>query len=325
MVKLKEKKMDSNFTFQLEKALVSDTFLNLILNCSSPDEQKRIIIRSLNFLISTRDFDNFDYYLSNYYKTFPTSYLMKKGISINEVKSLMYDNYIKNGFLFHVTPSYNVDQILNDGLQTLNDKTGIDLYQESLKINKIFEDIHKRNNGLLGIKSLINIPGEVELNEERFNSIYLSSNLEYILNTYGKKGEFAEYFVRNFFWGFGVEAEYHYMSKKEINYEILNALEDSRLKIKDEEIDALLGFFNIIYHERQKNENLGQSIILIPNKTITSSNKFDMLYRKNIFGFDVPTIIEFENGEVINKGSIPSENLIILAPTPNKSLRLIKK
>lgn len=149
--------------------------------------KKRIIIRSLNFLISTRDFDNFDYYLSNYYKTFQTSYLMKKGISINEVKSLMYDNYIKNSFLFHVTPSYNVDQILNDGLQTLNDKTGIDLYQESLKINRIFEDIHKRNNGLLGIKSLINIPGEVELNEERFNSIYLSSNLEYILNTYGKK------------------------------------------------------------------------------------------------------------------------------------------
>lgn len=115
------------------------------------------------------------------------------------------------------------------------------------------------------------------------------------------------------------------MSKEEINYEILNALEDSRLKIKDEEIDALLGFFNIIYHERQKNENLGQSIILIPNKTINSSNKFDMLYRKNIFGFDVPTIIEFENGEVINKGSIPSENLIVLEPTPNKSLRLIKK
>lgn len=42
------------------------------------------------------------------------------------------------------------------------------------------------------------------------------------------------------------------MSKEEINYEILNALEDSRLKIKDEETDALLGFFYIIYHEDKK-------------------------------------------------------------------------
>lgn len=317
--------MDSNFVFQLEKALTSDTFLELILNCDSIESQKRIIIRSLNFLISTRDFDNFDYYLSNYHKTFPTSYLIKKGISKKVANSLMYENYIKNGFLFHVTPSYNVNQILNNGLQTLNDRTGIDLYQESTMINKIFGDIIKRNNGLFGINSLINIPGEVDLNEERFNSIYLSSNLEYILNTYGKKGEFAEYFVRNFFWGFGVRSNYHNMSKEEINYEMLNALEDSRLKIKDEEIDALLGFFNIIYHERQKQENLGQAIVLIPNEVIKSSNKFEMLYRKNIFGFDVPTIIELENGEVINKGSISSDDLIILEPTPNKSLRLIKK
>ena len=317
--------MDSELYKMLDQVMTSDFFIRTMLSFHDSNQCKRFLIRSLNYIISTRNIDDFEYYITRYHKLFPNDYLMKKGMTKSETEELIYDNYIKNGFLFHISPSYNTNQIMQDGILSLNDRCDIDMYQKSLDINKIYESIRKRNPGIISLSSLINIPGEVELSEERFDSVYLSSNLEYILNTYGYRGEFSDYFVRNLFWAFNCDVKHQDMSKSEIYGEIISILENEKFKIKDEEIDEILGFYNLIYREHPKEENNGQSIVLVPINRIESSPKFNFIYRNKKLGFPVQTIIEFDNGEVINKGSIVPEDIAIISPDNNKRLRLIKK
>ena len=317
--------MDSELYKMLDQVMTSDFFIRTMLSFQDSNQCKRFLIRSLNYIISTRNIDDFECYITRYHKLFPNDYLMKKGMTKSETEELIYDNYIKNGFLFHISPSYNTNQIMQDGILSLNDRCDIDMYQKSLDINKIYESIRKRNPGIISLSSLINIPGEVELSEERFDSVYLSSNLEYILNTYGYRGEFSDYFVRNLFWAFNCDVKHQDMSKSEIYGEIISILENEKFKIKDEEIDEILGFYNLIYREHPKEENNGQSIVLVPINRIESSPKFDFIYRNKKLGFPVQTIIEFDNGEVINKGSIVPEDIAIISPDNNKRLRLIKK
>jgi len=317
--------MDNNFFTELEAILTSESFLELISKIRHPEERKRLLVRSLNYLISTRDFKEYEYYIKHFHKSFPSDYLIQKGMTKEESDAFMFENYIKNGYLFHVTPSYNVNQITKNGLMTLNDKANTDLYQKSMRINNIYSDIVRRNPRYFSLTTLITIPGEAELSEERFNSIYLSSNLEYILNTYGQTGEFADYFVRNIFWGFNVNKNYCGMSKDDIQKELISILESGNFRIKDEEIDEILSFFNLIYHEKAKEENLGQSIVFVPTEKIKSNPKFDFLYRENRLGLSVPTLIDFDKDEVVHTGSIDRDDLIVLAPDENKCLRLIKK
>ena len=317
--------MDRELYKLLDQVLTSDYFINTMANCHISDQRKRLLIRSLNYLISTRDIENFEYYITHYHKLFPNDYLIKKGMNKTEAEGMIYDNYIKNGFLFHVTPSYNNSQIMQEGILSLNDRCSTDMYQKSLDLNRIYESIRKRNSGKISLSSLITIPGEVDLREERFNSVYLSSNLEYILNTYGFRGEVSDYFVRNLFWAFNCDVKHQDMSKSEIREKIISILENGKLKIKDEEIDEILGFYNLIYRERSKEENNGQSVVLVPINKIASSPKFDFIYRNNKLGFPVQTIIEFDNGEVISEGSIEPKDIAIISPDNNKRLRLIKK
>lgn len=44
-------------------------------------------------------------------------------------------NFIQNGFLYHITPSSNVHNIMQKGLQTINNRCGDDIYLQSLKVN----------------------------------------------------------------------------------------------------------------------------------------------------------------------------------------------
>ena len=55
----------------------------------------------------------------------------------------------------------------------------------------------------------------------------------------------------------------------------------------NEEIDEILGFYNLIYREHPKEENNGQSIVLVPINRIENSPKFDFIYRNKKLGFPV--------------------------------------
>lgn len=317
------------FYEKLKQCLENGLFTESLLSSGdiNSDSRRLFLVKSLYFLISTRDFDNFEKFLNSYYSDmFPYKYLKEKNnLSDEAVKNIIYDNFIRNGFLFHVTPSNNVDEILNNGLQTLNDKYKCDLYKKSLEVNETYSKIRTRNsklNKLFKMPNLINIPGTEEYHEDRFTTVYLSSNLAYILKTYGESGELFNFFIRDLLWNFnnfdGVDA----LTKDELKNKIVQIIKNSNAQIYDEEITQILDYIETIY-EYKKTELGTKSILLVPTSSITSNfTYFDPLYKKNSLNLDVETILDFSNGEIGSAESIRPSNIIAITTTKNKGLNL---
>lgn len=160
--------------------------------------------------------------------------------------------------------------------------------------------------------------------EERFNSVYFSSNLEYILDTYGNSSELSNMFVRNFFWSFHSDKNHEEMDKTEIREEMLFLMEASEAKIHEREIDLLLDYFNLIYCEKDKSDNNGQAILLVPNAKIDGDEYFKALYQQDKLKLPVETIIDLRKREIVNYGSVVPENIIALTPNSDKVLTLCR-
>lgn len=330
--------MEKEFLMQLDECLQDEMFLQRYREYAkkSLGSKNMFLTKILNFLISTRDFKNVGYYIENfslsyvdcdYKRCFPYDYLKFKGLSKEESEKTIYDNFIRNGFLFHITPDTNLNEILQNGLQTLNDRTKRNMYDETLRVNRVYEKIKKRNSGMFTMSTLISIPGgDIYLNEERFDSIYLSSNLDYALKTYGLSSEISTLFVRDFFWAFKNKVPYEKMDKEEIRTNIIETLESHPGQIYDDEIECIVGYFNRIYHDKEDlRSQTNQSIIMVPTQSINTDDKsFNILYRDGTLKYAPEVIIDFNNGEVTNKGSISTDNLIALNPTREKILTLKK-
>ena len=330
--------MENEFLMQLNESLQNEIFLQSYREYAKKGMRRKnmFLTKILNFLISTRDFKNIGYYIENfslsyvdsdYRRCFPYDYLKSKGLSKDESEKIIYDNFIKNGFLFHITPDANLSEILQNGLQTLNDRTKRNMYDETLMVNRLYEKIRKRNSGMFSMSTLISIPGgDIYLNEERFDSIYLSSNLDYALKTYGLSSEISTLFVRDFFEAFKNKVPYEKMDKEEIRVNIIETLESHPGQIYDHEIESIVGYFNRIYPDKEDlSSKTNQSIIMVPTPTVNTDDKsFDILYRDGALKYAPEVIIEFNNGEVTNKGSISTDNLIALNPTSGKVLTLKK-
>ncbi len=321
------------FYINLKQCLESELFREILLSKGdiSCEGRRHFLVKCLYFLISTRDFENFNKFLNRYYRDmFPYEYLKEKeNLSDEKVKELVYNNFIKNGFLFHVTPSSNVDEILNNGLQTLNDKYKCNLYKKSLELNDMYSQIRARNRNLdelFKMPNLINIPGLEEYHKDRFNTVYLSSNLEYILKTYGESGELFNFFIRDLLWVFNRFDDVDVLTKEELKGKIIKIIKDSNAKIYDGEINQILDYIETIY-ENKKSEISTKSILLVPTNKINSNfTYFDSLYRNNSLNLNVETILDFSEGEVGSSQSIPADNIIAINTNEDKTLTLnIKK
>lgn len=314
------------FYEKLKQCLENEKFTQILLasgNINS-DSRRLFLVKSLYFLISTRDFDNFDNFLNYYHRDiFPYGYLKEKQkLSDEKVQSIIYDNFIKDGFLFHVTPRTNVDEILDIGLCSLNNKYKCDLYNKSLLLNETFSKIRVRN-------SMLNHsfkPGLNEYHENRFNTVYLSSNLDYILKTYGESGELFAFFIRDLLWTFHSFDDVDTLTKDELKNKIIKMIKNSDAKIYNEEIKQILEYLETIYEDK-KNEYNTKTILLVPTSTITSNNTyFNSLYKENSLNLPVETILEFQQGEIESSESIPPNNIIAINTNRDKSLSLkIKK
>ena len=246
----------------------------------------------------------------------------------NEIKNKIYNNFIKNGFLFHVTPSNNVNEILDKGLQTLNDKYKCDLYKKSLELNETYSQIRTRNKNLSNLFKmpyLVNIPGLEEYHEDRFNTVYLSSNLDYILKTYGESGELFNFFIRDLQWVFNNYDDVDKLTKNELKNKVIKLIKNSNAIIYEKEINQILDYIETIY-EKQKNESITKSILLVPTNSIISNfTSFEPLYQKNSLNLSAETIIDFNEGEIGSSQSIPPDNIIAINTNKNKSISLKKK
>lgn len=317
------------FYINFKQCLESETFTEILLSRGdiNSDSRRLFLVKCLYFLISTRDFENFDKFLNRYYKDiFPYEYLKEKeNISDEEVKNVIYNNFIRNGFLFHVTPSNNIDEILKNGLQTLNDKYKCDLYKKSLELNETYSQIRTRNtklNDLFKMPNIINIPGLEKYHEDRFNTVYLSSNLDYILKTYGESGELFNFFIRDLLWVFNNFDDVDTLTKDELKNKIIQIIKNSNAIIYDKEINQILDYIETIY-ESKKSEVSTKSILLVPTNSIASHfTYFEPLYKTNSLNLDVETILDFSEGEIGSAHSILPDNIIAINTNEDKSLSL---
>lgn len=317
------------FYEKLKHALESDRFKEMLLsrNIHSPKIGRLVLERSLYFLISTRDFDNFDYFIERIgNEIFPYQYLkIKKGLSEEASQKLIYENFIRNGFLFHITRNTNVNQILETGLLTLNDKYHCDVYQRCLELDRIYQGLKEKNKDLkdiLTLPRLINIPGRDTFTEERFNTVYLSSSLSYALDTYGEIGEFSGSLIDDLFYAFDgcygiVETEKDKQKEK-----ILEAIQKNGLDITEEEITFIEDFIDT-FAEKKKEDEYEKAILMIPNQQLKNpDHTFNMLYKENRLNLSVDTILELKNGEIEHQGSIPPEHIIAITPEKDSTFKV---
>ena len=318
------------FYERLKESIESDTFKTELQDRSIHSYKYGHIFleKVLYFLISTRDFDNLSYFIRHIKnETFPYHYLReKKGLSEEEIEKEIYSNFIRNGYVFHTTRDSNVDQILSNGLLTLNDKYKCDVYQKCLELDKIYQNLRERNknnpNHIFASPSLINIPGGHGFEEKRFSTIYLSSNLKYCLETYGDVGEFSGNLVEDIFAAFTTYYEY-----KEDNLDIkinkiLDAIVKNNIDITDEELFFILEFIKT-FSEGKKSKDKEKAILMIPTSCINFTSKgMKMLYTENKLNLKTEIITDFNEGEIENKGSIKKEDIIALTPTPDNTYKV---
>lgn len=312
------------FYEKLKNIIESDYFQKRLLQKSTSDRsRKNFIISCLNFLITTRDFEKFNYFIDNYFLGyFPTEYLLReKGLSVSEYEQLIFENYIKNGFLFHATPSFNVDSILERGLLTLNDRYNCDVYQKCIELDQVYRSIKEKNQSanekILSLRTLINVPGRDGFMRERFDTVYLSHNLLDVLSTYGTMGEFSELFLCDLFFAIkGCHKEIK-TSKQKLREELLSVILDKSIKISDAELKIVLNFFDMFYEEKYSEEK-EKAILLIPNLNISTLN-----YEKTDNGFE--TILNNKAGEIEHVGSIGPSNIIAIYPDQKMQLKVKMK
>lgn len=170
------------------------------------------------FFIGTRDFNGISKFLNRYYRdVYPFEYL-KEYTDLDEdtIGDIVYGNLLSDGFLFHITPQSNVENILANGLLTLNDKYSCDMYQRCNEVSETYSCIKDRNQGLdiLKMRQIVSIPGITGYEHDRFHNVFLSSSLDYALKTYGQNGELSTMFLRDIFWAFGIKQKLEGLSKR---------------------------------------------------------------------------------------------------------------
>lgn len=165
----------------MKDLLESNKFTDMLIEHDINNYFRReFLIRTINFLVATRDFDNLWYYLDNYKELFPNSYLEEyKNLSREEANKTIYRNYLIDGFLYHVTPNENLDNVLKNGILSLNDRCKTDMYRESMKVNTYYKKLVDRHNSSPYSRTiaekLITEVGKEELTEARFKNVYFVS------------------------------------------------------------------------------------------------------------------------------------------------------
>lgn len=313
------------FYEQLKESLEKEKFKEkyLLMSKYGINIQKDFLIKSLYYLIGTRDFDGFSYFLDYLYqRIFPYDYLeSQKRFTREQAQSVVYNNFFCNGFLFHITQKKNVSSIMEKGLQTLNDRYNCNFYEKSKEINNVYEVVRNRNtkkNNLFSVPFLIEVPAS-PLTIERFNTIYLSYNLEDTLKTYGTAGELSSLFITNLLLALK-ESGFNVVDKEDIKNRFIKKMKNNNVDIYDYEIKTILDYIDLVYDEIPNNSDVMKSIVLVPSVSVNDPFVKLVCSNEKMTLQQYETIINHNNGEVENTGSISSDLLACIVPQDDKTL-----
>lgn len=315
------------------KQIVESDLVTEKINEVEKHERASVIASLLNYLMFTKDYENIEYYLSSFLFNdynevcvLPTNFLNRKqNLTELQAAELMYNSFMKEGYLYHVTKTSNLDSILENGIVTLNKRFNENLYEECIKINKSFNRLLERNNKIQ--MDLIKIPLHKNLYENRFNSIYLSTNLQSALNIYGTGMEIFLDFVNRWRARVGVCSRDINLPKEELRQRLIEGMKHYQYEVQ--ELELLLNFYDKHYEPiKPENKFDEKAIIMIPNKNIeettTSAScgrRYDNLVRdKENFMDNYLSCVDLECS-----CEIASDDLIGITIGEDNSLKVHKK
>lgn len=316
------------------KQIVESDLISHKLNEVEKEDKSIVIAALFDYLLLTKDYENIELYLNTIEISsprinkllLPREFLVKKNkMSDKEANAYMYNHFIHDGYLYHVTKSNHLDSILENGLVSLNKRFNEKLYEECIKVNKTFNTILKRTDGYA--YDLIKIPNYEKLYQERFNSVYLSTNLSHALTVYGGPTEILDCFLNRLFHCLLIGRCCMDLPKEELKDKIITGMK--RFKYQEQELQTLIDFYDKLYEPMEDNEKLeNKSILLVANNNITDNTEnylFDHEYNKLIqypekFSFYYKHCIDIECTH-----DIKPKDLIAITIEENNSLKVHKK
>ena len=324
-----------DFYNNLKIVLESKEYKEMLDFYSTKDElgerRRTFIVKTIYYLVASKDFSGVFKYLDRYYnQLFPYKHMrQEKGLSEVDVEDIIAKNVLVDGYLYHVTPSCNVNGILEDGLLTLNDKYGCDMYHKSNEVNDIYSRVKERNKkeDIMKMRQLIRIPGITGYEKDRFNNVFLTSSLDYALKTYGENGELSKFFIRDILWAFGVNVDFVGLSKTEIKNLLLDSIIKNKIDIYITELNILLAFIDCIYEECKKIETNEKAIVMVPVKDIVSNSSVfkEIFNEEGYLSWPLEVVLDYNEGEIQNVGSIEPDKLIVVDTNKDGSFSLKKK
>lgn len=158
---------------------------------------------------------------------------------------------------------------------------------------------------------LIEIPHKMYLYKERFNSVYLTLDIEDALGLYGNGMELFDLFLDKLLSSLGIPYKFKLNKQEKIRNEILNKL-NTYSNISDNEKQVILDFYDRYYEEITDNFVNDKSIIMVPKKQIIDENVSDEIYQNLIKKPDVFDINLVNCKDIEYNGNISNEGLIAI-------------
>ena len=290
------------------------------------------ISKIIDYLVLIKDYKNVDSYIKDVNTCTLLSFLQKR-YSREEIDRITHSAFKKDGYVYHITHTSNLESILDKGILTLNDGYNSDVYQDCIKVNDCYRNMEKRNK-IISVDDLINIPFYDDLFEERFKSVYLSCNLynSFRLN-YGREGgELFRQFLKRLSTDLNDKFLYgENKDKQETRDRLISDINSSKLDFTQKEINLILTFFDK-YFDIPKSGLDDKTIIMVPISKVADLNGNDSYINyhynlHNLLSTDVNFYHNMENcKDITHTASIDPDGLIAVSYNKNDNkIKVLKR
>lgn len=287
---------------QLKTVLETENF------CNNTHNAKQKLSCWLKFLTLTKDFNSFEIFKNR--NTNVWSFLLRNyNFEKSKLNYELYKQFIQDGYLFHITKEANKKIILEKGILTLHERFGNEMYRDCCELNHYWRNMAKKMHNVSSC--IIIIPNKDRIYKKRFESVYLTTDIDTGIEYYGNGMELFNIFIdslmENIKLPYGNKYEERDVFRKEIVMQ-LNTFD----KITEVEKQVILNFYDKYYEKMSRGILENKTIIMVPQKKIIQQNSCSEDYQqliKNPYHFYDYYI---NCNDIEYKGNISNEGLIAI-------------
>ncbi len=237
---------------------------------------ERLLSSWLQFITLTKDFKKFENFKEK--NTYLWPFLLKNySCEESKLNCKLYNQFIQDGYLFHITQEANKKIILENGILTLHSRFGKEMYRDCCELNHYWRNMAKKISNVPN--RLILIPNKDRIYKKRFESVYLTTDIKDGLLWYGNGMEVFHLFIDSLIENIGLPCENKYEERNTLRNKIVMKL-NTFDKITEKEKQIILNFYDKYYEKMSKGIWENKTIIMVPQKQIIKQNAFSYDYQQ---------------------------------------------